>query len=274
MRIAVCDDEEAQRRLIIKYLHEWQSGQQLLYGQQPAPREAFHLECLQFESAEQFLFYWEDDRKFDLLILDIEMDGICGMELAARIRTQDEEIPILFITGYEKYMAQGYEVSAIQYLLKPLNNEKLFQVLERLQKGKRQEEKLVFQTEEAALVLVPSDIWYVEADRHYCILHAMPGSRYGMAARQLEHYRLRHSITEVSRMLSGGGQSAAQAAGSPSGCENFVQCHRSILVNLKHISAITRTELVMDDGTRLPVSRGAYKSVNEAFLLSYGIGKR
>lgn len=239
MRIAVCDDEEVQRKLIIKYLKEW----------------AGNIDCVEFSNAEEFLFQWEEDKAFDLLILDIEMNGISGMELAARIRMQDEEIPILFITGYEKYMAQGYEVAAIQYLLKPLNKEKLFQVMNRINKGKKQEEKLLFQAEDASLLLKPSDIWYVEADRHYCVLH-MAGSR-NLAQKQTAACRLRHSLSEVSRMLRKQ--------------DSFVQCHRSVLVNLKHISAITRTEIVMDDGTRLPVSRGAYKSVNEAFVRNWGL---
>ena len=217
------------------------------------------MECIQFSSAEQFLFRWEDDKQFDLLILDIEMNGISGMDLAARVSTQDEEIPILFITGYEKYMAQGYEVSAIQYLLKPVNKEKLFRVMDRLQKGRKQEDKLVFQTEEGALLLTPSDIWYAEAEGHNCILYAMQGSRYQSAGIMSgpTGYRLRHSMTELLKMFR------------EHDC--FVQCHRSYLVNLKHVAAIMRTEIVMDDQTKLPVSRGAYKSVNEAFIRNYGL---
>lgn len=236
MRIAICDDEEAQRALIIKYLQEWAaSGGQIV-------------ETLSFPSAESFLFEWEEDKLFDLLILDIEMGGLSGMELAGKIREENEEIPILFITGYESYMAQGYEVSAIQYLLKPMYKDKLFAALNKLQKGKKAEAKIPFQTEDGQLFLAPSQIWYVEAAGHYSILHASGGE-----------YQIRHSFTEVLKML--GLQ------------KEFVHCHRSYLVNVQHVSAITKTDLIMDNRVKIPISRGSYKSVNQAFITSYGLGR-
>ncbi len=155
MRIAVCDDEEAPRRLIIRYLREWAAAQGQL------------VEITEFPDGESLFFHWEDDRNFDLMILDIEMGTLSGMELARRIRQQDEELPILFITGYESYMAQGYEVAAIQYLLKPLSREKLFAVLSRVQRREKPEEKLTFSGEEGVLVLAPSRIWYAEAQARY-----------------------------------------------------------------------------------------------------------
>ena len=145
------------------------------------------------------------------------------------------------------YMAQGYEVSAIQYLLKPLSKEKLFAVLERLKRKKPPEEKLTFQTGEGLLLVTPAKIWFAEAQGHQSILYT-----------DHESYKLRHSITELARLLEGQ--------------KEFVRSHRSYLVNLRHISAITRTELVMDDFRRLPVSRSAYRAVNTAFIANYGIG--
>ena len=158
MRIAICDDEKAQRSLITKYLQEW------------ARENGQILELSEFPDAESLLFCWEDEKRFDLLILDIEMGALSGMELAERIRRENEDIPILFITGYETYMAQGYEVSAIQYLLKPLSKEKLFTVLERLWRQQRPEEKLAFQTGEGVLLLTPSQIWFAEARGHQSLL--------------------------------------------------------------------------------------------------------
>lgn len=177
MRIAICDDEKAQRSLITKYLQEW------------ARENGQILELSEFPDAESLLFCWEDEKRFDLLILDIEMGALSGMELAERIRRENEDIPILFITGYETYMARGH-----QSLLSTAH----------------------------------------------------------------ESYQLRHSITELWKMLDGQ--------------KGFVRSHRSYLVNLRHISAITRTELVMDDFRRLPISRGAYRAVNAAFIANYGVG--
>ncbi len=232
MRVAICDDEEVQQRLIEKYLNEW------------AEKSGKKMETIAFPSAESFLFHWEEDKRFDLLILDIEMGSINGMELAIKLRAQNEEIPILFISGYEHYMSQGYEVSALHYLMKPLHKEKLFQVLDRLKKEKKPEEKLMLQMEEGTLAVPLSDIWYIEAADHRCILVA--GEK---------KYTVKHSFGELKKMF-------ADRWG-------IVACHRSYIVNLQHVSAVMKAELIMDNNVRIPVSRSAAKQVNEAFIRNY-----
>ena len=229
MRIAICDDEEIQQKLLRKYLEEWGKTREIA------------LETEFFLSGESFVFTWEEDKRFDLLILDIEMGKLNGMELADYIRRQDENIPILFVTGYDRYMAQGYEVAALHYLMKPLNKEKFFEVLDRLQEKGEQEEKLFFHTEEGVLALLPSKIWYVEARGHQCILYTKE-----------EEYILHTSISEVAQYLGGH--------------KEIVRSHRSYLVNVQHISSIVKSEAILDDKRRIPVSRSAEKGVNQAFI--------
>ena len=229
MRIAICDDEKAQRLLLKKYLEEW------------AVQNKAILETELFVSGENFLFSWEDNRDYDLLVFDIEMGQMSGMELAAAIREKDDGIPILFVTGYDKYMLQGFEVAALHYLLKPVNKDKLFEVLDKLKIKRKQEDKLFFQTEKGPVSLLPSRIWYIEARAHQCILYT-----------EDEEYTLRSSISEV--------------AGQLNGRREFVRCHRSYLVNLHHVSAIVKPEVILDDKRRLPVSRSAEKEVNRLFI--------
>lgn len=235
MRIAICDDEEAQRLLLQKYVEDW------------AQENRIHLETKLFSSGESFWFAWEDDSCYDLLIFDIEMGQLSGMELAADIRKKDEEIPILFVTGYDSYMAQGFEVAALHYLLKPIPKEKLFAVLDKFNKSRmkrEQEEKLLFRTEEGPLSLPASKIWYIEARAHQCILYT-----------EDESYVLCTSISEM--------------VGNLCGRREFVRCHRSYLVNMQHVSAIVKPELVLDDKRRIPVSRSAEKEVNQVFIELY-----
>ena len=235
MRIAICDDEQAQQLLVEKYLLEW--------GKEHHCSIVTNL----FPNGESFLFSWEEDKGYDLLILDIEMGKMNGMELAGEVRKQDEEIPILFITGYDSYMAQGYEVSALHYLLKPVNKEKLFAVLDRLQKNRERndvEEKLLFQTEEGNLSLPISKIWYVEAYGHQSILYT-----------QEEEYVLKQNISAVEKQFEGR--------------KELIRCHRSYLVSLQHISAIVKNEIILDNKKRLPVSRNLSKEVNAAFIKNY-----
>lgn len=119
MRIAICDDEDAQRQLLKDCLEEWSGS------------KGIPVEIKLFQNGENFLFLWEEDKEYDLLIFDIGMGRMSGLELAAKIREEDNEIPILFVTGYDEYISQGYEVAALHYLIKPLNKQKLFEVLDR-----------------------------------------------------------------------------------------------------------------------------------------------
>lgn len=234
MRIAICEDEKAQQKLLQNCLMEW------------AEHNKTVLETKTYPDGESFLFAWEDDRNFDLLILDIEIGKLNGMELAARIRRQDEAVPILFVTGYEQYMPLGYEVSALHYLLKPLDKEKLFQILDKL-KEKRQEDRLLFRTEKGSISLPLSQIWYMEARAHRCILYTKD-----------DDYLLSSSIGEMEAYLSD--------------YREIMRCHRSYLVNIRHICAVTQSELFMDDKRRLPVSRSVGKKVNDAFIKLYTPG--
>ena len=243
MRIAICDDEEVQRELLKKYLALWSADKETSKENSMEVSSEISLEVNTFSSGEEFIFAWEDDRKYDLIILDIEMGRLSGMELAGRIRMQDEEVPILFVTGYDRYIAQGYEVAALHYLLKPLNREKFFEVLDKLSRKEKKEEKLLFWTADGVVSLPASKIWYLEARAHQCVLFARDGE-----------YLLKTSFGETHKLLGG---------------SEFVQCHRSYLVNVRHVASIVKRELILDDGRRLPMSRSAEKKVNQAFIEFY-----
>ena len=232
MRVAICDDEQVQCQLLTKQLHEWAKEQSVL------------LEVVPFCNAESFLFHWEDDKKFDLLVLDIEMGELSGMELAKKLRKEGEHVPILFVTGYEYYMAQGYDVEALHYLLKPLKREKLFEVMQRLQKSRKTEEKVLFQAEEGKVFLLPSEIWVIEAMAHQCRLTTVNNC-----------YELKCSISDAKSKFQN----------EP----GIIAVHRSFLVNLRHVSSIMKSELVMDNGMRIPLSRSKSKEVNKAFIKYY-----
>lgn len=232
MRIAICDDENAQCQLLESYLKEYSEKEKVL------------IETDSFPNAESLLFRWEEDKNFDLLILDIEMGDLSGMDLAFKLRNEGSRVPMLFITGYEDYMSQGYEVEALHYLLKPLQKAKFFDVLNRLRSKIQPERKILLQAEYGAISIVPSDIWYIEASGHFCNLTTTD-----------KVIELRHSISEMKNILNSE--------------KGIVQNHRSYLVNLQHVSSLMQNELVMDDGVRLPVSRGSAKTVSEAFVRYY-----
>ena len=118
MRAAVCDDRAEDAAFVGELLTEW--------GQ--ARGQAVRWEA--FPSAESFLFRYAEDKMFDLLVLDIEMGGMDGVSLAREVRRESEAVQIVFLTGYSDYIAEGYDVAALHYLMKPVDREKLFSVLD------------------------------------------------------------------------------------------------------------------------------------------------
>ena len=119
MRAAICDDRAEDARLVAQYVRAWAESR----GGSAA------LEI--FPSAEAFLFTYDEDKDFDLLLLDVEMGGMDGVTMARRVRAENASVQIVFITGYTDYIAEGYDVAALHYLVKPVREEKLFEVLDR-----------------------------------------------------------------------------------------------------------------------------------------------
>ena len=143
LHIAVCDDSAADGEYVRTLLDEWAR----LRGQD------VHSEL--FSSAEKFLFHYEDDRSYDILLLDIEMGGMDGVTMARRIRKGNEAVQIVFITGYSDYIAEGYDVAALHYLMKPVSREKLFAVLDRAAEKCRRNERFLALEGGGELVRIP-----------------------------------------------------------------------------------------------------------------------
>lgn len=169
-----------------------------------------------------------------------------GMELAKRIRRKDKNIAIVFLSNLREYVFQGYEVNAVRYLMKPVTKAALFPVLDLLQEREREEPAYVVlsvagghQRMELARIL------YLEAVGHYVRLHQLSGGT----------LEWKQPFSAMLEELPG---------------DSFVKIHRSFCVNLMHVSRITRKSCFLDEGMELPLSRGAYQEVNEAFLRYYG----
>lgn len=238
MKIAICEDEIFWRIQLENMIRRWAEEKRVV------------LDLRSFPDSESFWFAWLEEKDWDALFLDIEMGQENGMQLAERIRREDEETAIIFTTGYTEYMPKGYDVGAMQYLIKPVEESRLTACLDRI--GKRQQEqekKLCFVTaDQVRISLAPSRIWYVEAEGHHCILYTKEQS-----------YELKMSMTEALKALQGE--------------KEFVKCHRSYLVNLRHVRQVRREEIMMDDGSRIPVSRSAYMEVGGAFMRFYADSK-
>ncbi|MBR4866834.1 MAG: response regulator transcription factor, partial [Clostridia bacterium] len=194
----------------------------------------------EYPSAEAFLFAFEEEGDFDLLLLDVEMPGMSGVELAKAIRKTNHTLQIVFVTAYYEYFSDGFDVSALHYLIKPVDGGKLWPVLDRACQNLAYRLRSVLIATADGDVKVPlGDILYVEAQNVHLLIHT-PG----------EVLRTRMTLLAMSRELD----------------ETFFKIHRSFIVSLKYVRRISRTDVTMVNGDTLPLSRGSYDGVHAALI--------
>lgn len=154
-KAAICDDEALELQYLSALVKSW------------AEKMGHGIRISVFPSAEAFLFQYEEEKDFDLLLLDIEMGKMNGVELARKVREENAGIQIVFITAYPDFISEGYEVSALHYLMKPLKEEKLFEVLGRaaVNLGKKERYE-IFRTDGETVRVPVSEIVSVEAFSH------------------------------------------------------------------------------------------------------------
>lgn len=214
-------------------------------------------------SAEQFLFELDGKEQvpYDLLLLDISMGEMDGFSLAEKIREKDKSVRLAFLTSDPSRVFDGYEVGAFRYLLKPVTKEKIAEMMAAFLVDREEDEAYVLLESggENVKVLL-SAVKYIEADGHYVDV-----------VTDTETLRLHRNYRDVlTQFISAGRKTETESAGGAdgSGAENiaFVECHRGMSVTISRVDSIGKEELCLDDGTRLPVSRGCVKQVNSAFI--------
>lgn len=227
MKIAICDDQRKDSEYISALVREW------------AERQKVSVQLERFPSAEAFLFQYEERKDWDLLLLDIEMAAMDGISMAKAIRRDNEAVQIVFITGYSEYIAEGYEVAALHYLMKPVKPEKLFAVLDRAAEKLRQNEGyLTVQTTEETIRVPFYAIRYLDVQKNYVTVHAQAD------------YTVKRTLSEIEAELD----------------RRFFRIGRSCIVNLDSVRRVTRTDVFLPDGTVLPLPRGSYEPLNRAII--------
>ena len=226
-RVAIVDDSSVDAAFVEDILNTWAQIRQVVV--QPE----------RFDSAEKFLFRYADDKAWDIFLLDIEMGAMDGVTMAKKVRAHNEVVQIVFITGYSDYIAEGYEVAALHYLMKPVNNEKLFSVLDRALEKRKQEERCLNLESAGELVRIPFyEIRYLDVRQNYVTIHAKAD------------YTVKRTLGDFEKELD----------------DRFCRVGRSMIVNLKYIQRVTKTDVYLSDGTVLPLPRGAYEPLNRAII--------
>ncbi len=227
IRFAVCDDDEEYARYVAGLTAQW-----ALTAETQAETELF-------PSAQAFLFRYEERRDFDILLLDVEMDGMDGVTLAKAIRRENDDIQIVFITGYTDYIAEGYEVSALHYLTKPLDPDKLFQVLTRaVGRLSRNAPALTLELPGETVRVPLGQIRFLDVFHNYVTIHAD------------RDHAVKRPLSELEKELDG----------------RFFRIGRSYILNLTYVRRVTRTEAELTTGERVPLPRGQYEKLNRAII--------
>lgn len=188
-----------------------------------------------FPGGEQFLFAW-DEQPYDLVFLDIQMKGINGLTTARKLREKDAHAYLVFLTNDPSFVFEGYEVDAVRYWLKPVQEEKLRQLLEQLVSPRPY---LVWSIEGELHKLYEDDIYYMESDAHYVRCHHREGV-----------YRIKASFQKECAKLSA----------------DFLSCHRSYCINLNHVHVLRRDDCLLDNQESIPVSRSMKQRVQEEVM--------
>ena len=224
MRVAICDDDKescARLRSLIK-------------KQEP------ECEVACFDTGKHFL---ETRKHFDILLLDIEMEEMSGIEVARILRINQEKTILIFVTARKEYAAEAFEVEAFSYLLKPVEPEKFCRVFESACREARKTEsaggeKLFFQTKARRFVVQKREILYVESHK-----------------RKVEIHTLGENITIYATM-----KSMEELLG-----DGFFRCHRGYLVNLAYVAEYGTGAVRLKNGENVYLAREKYSEFAKTY---------
>lgn len=213
-RVAIVEDDESSRNILRKYIVRYQKEKDSTFS------------IKEFTNGLNFISGYTAD--FDIILMDIEMPHMNGMETAEKLRQMDENVCLIFVTNMAQYAIKGYEVNALDFIVKPVSfemfskkMEKAIQYIERFRP-----KEIVAMTGTGKRKISVSDIYYIEVKNHTLIYHMKTGE-----------FSERGSIATKEKELAE---------------FDFARCNNSYLVNLKHISLIYSNEIIVN-GDRISI---------------------
>ena len=225
-RIVLCDDSPADLQILSGYLGELNKP----------------LEVICYKDGPSLLQDYKKQGFCDILVLDMRMYPINGIEVAQEIRKIDETVPILIVTATVDYAVDGYKVEAFRYIVKPVEKEDFLNSIKELidRHMKKQYSIFSFSSNNGTTKLLTDHIYYFESYMRTITICAKEG---------------KFSFT--------GTISALEEELRPYG---FIRTHKSFLVNISHIYNIFKDSITMDNQDILPMSKHKRKEINQEFL--------
>ena len=224
MRIAICDDEELFRI-------EFKAILDKLLINIDSDIDSF--------ADSQSLYSAFCNSPYDLVFLDIEMPGTNGITLAKKLRSISDSVYIVFLTAHIEYALEGYEVNALRYLTKPVDLNKVKEVIRYVQDKQNSEHQIIIKEDGEDILIDINDIIYMESmDKNVRIVTSKE-----------EHFT-RYNLGDYEEQLKKFG---------------FFRIHRGYLISLSKVRKLVRNDVVMDGDITLPVSRSNVKALKDAF---------
>lgn len=175
---------------------------------------------------------------YDLVFLDIEMPALDGITLAKKIRSRSENVFIVFLTSHIEYALEGYEVNALRYLTKPVDIEKLKEVIRYVQEKQGSSRQIIIKEDGEEILIDINDVIYMESMNQNVRIVTAGG----------EHV-IRYNISDFEDQLKNDG---------------FFRIHRGYLISLSKVKKLSGNDVILDGGETLPVSRSNVKPLKEA----------
>ena len=225
--VALCDDNSCDLELLGSYLRELQDGS--------------NVGIVSFSCGHKLLQAYRGGERFHLVILDMRMEKLNGLDTAREIRKLDSDVPLLFVTGTAEYALEGYTVQASRYLLKPVDKQVFLHNVSHLLQPRETPSRYLSFTCSSGLMKVPNDsILYLESFKRTVVLHT-PKEEHSFTGR----------IGEIAEKLERHG---------------FVRVHKSYVANLSHVECIYKETVRLDNGHSIPLGRHYGKTVQAAVL--------
>ena len=232
MKIAVCEDEKAIAEEIAAHVRSYVNEYD------------FDADIDVFDSCEDFA---SSESIYDLALLDIVFDGKSGIDAAREIRTRGLKTTIIFITSYEEYVYDGYEVGAFRFLLKPIDETALKAAISGFITAYKEKSYIIVPVNKKTLSISLDKVMYIEASEKHSIIRCLD-----------ESYQSTKSISDF--------QAEIQSL-------KFFRTHRRFLVNMKYITEIEGNVITLSNGEKVEISRRNVANFNKCYMnyLKYSI---
>ena len=234
MRVAIVEDDYSQAQLLSEYLEQF------------SKENGFSIYCQIFSDGSEFPA--ASLGKWDLILLDIEMPKLDGLSTARHIREQNEDVLIIFITQMAQYAINGYEVGALDYILKPVTYPVFSVKFRRAQQiiQKRQPKSIAVTSGGVTMQLSLDQLHYIEINNHTLTYHTVNGSYSATGSKTIR--ALENELFQY----------------------GLFRCNQCYLVNLKHVTQIEKDTILLRDGTQLTISRSRRKEFLQALSSYWG----